>query len=183
MSTPMQTLTDQLTTAVAPCLSSEGAPSRTLKGVAKTLKHLAKQLTKQQVKQEQAAQKAAVPTAKKLRKALAGELLTALRPHLGLATVAGAEVPKVVAETLNRLAVQLIKQRRKQAEQAAKVTRKAAKQQRKEKTVAPILKVVRLSLAAKGQPAAARRAPSKRATPRAAPAPAAVKAELATAPA
>ena len=178
----MQTLTDQLTTAVAPHLGSDAAPSHTLKGVAKTLKHLAKQLTKQRVKQAQAAKKAAVPTANQQRKALAAELLTALQPHLSLASSDTTEVPKALAKTVSRLATQLLKQHRQQAKQVAKATRKAAKQQRKDKTLAPVLKVVRLSPALNGQPVAAvRRAPAKRAALKAAPSPAAARKEPATA--
>ena len=99
------------------------APTRTLKGVAKSLRHLAKQLTNQ----EKAAAKAALPTAKKQRNTIAGELLVALHPHLGLGKATGTEVPKKVARTVKQLAAQLLKQRTKLARQMAKAARKAAK--------------------------------------------------------
>jgi hypothetical protein len=158
MSTPIQTLTDQLTAAVVPNADSDAAaPTRTLKGVAKTLKLLAKQLTTQQAKQERTAQKAARPTAKKQRKALAGELLTTLRPQLGLGTATSTEVPKPLIKTVNRLAAKLIEQRRKQARQSAKATRKATRKLRDEQTLAPVLQVVRLAPAGNGRPAPATR--------------------------
>ena len=101
----MQTLTDQLTTAVAPHFSPEDAAStRTLKGVAKTLRHLAKQLTAHQGKQARAAEKAAMPTPEKLRQELAGELLFALKPHLNLATAKSAGALKSIVKTVNHLA-------------------------------------------------------------------------------
>ena len=164
----MQTLTDQLTTAVAPHFSpDDAAPTRTLKGVAKTLRRLAKQLTAQQAKQAREAEKATMPTAKELRKALAGELLSALKPHLGLAKAKSAEAPKPIIKTVSRLAEQILKQRRKQTKQAAKALRQAAKKEKKQAKqahpVAPVLKVVRLAPAANGQPVvAARRVRTKR---------------------
>lgn len=92
MSSPIQPKADQLAAALAPHLGA--APTRTLKGVAKSLRRLARQLINQQAKQEKSAAKAALPTAKKQRNTLAGELLTALHPHLGLDKAAGNEVPK-----------------------------------------------------------------------------------------
>lgn len=174
----MQTLTDQLTTAVAPHSSPEATTNRTLKGVAKTLKHLAKQLTKQHAKQEAAAQKAATPTGKKQRKALTLELLKTLRPFLGSADDTGGKVSKPIGKTVQHLSAQLIEQRRKQAKQVAKASRKSAK--REEKAEAPVLKVVRLASAVTSKPAS-RRAPTKRMAPPTASA--AIKKELAAAPA
>lgn len=184
MITPMQTLTDQLTTAVVPSSDSNAtAPDRTKKGVAKTLKQLAKQLTKYQAKQEQAAQKTAVPTAKMQRKALASELLTALRPQLGLGNVTSTKAPKPIAKTVNRLAAKLIAQRHKEAGQNAKATRKAAKELQNEKTLAPVLQVVRLAPASSSRPAsAARLGRAKRAASNGALATGAAKKELAVIP-
>lgn len=125
MSSSIQPKTDQLAAALAPHLGA--APTRTLKGVAKSLRRLAKQLTTQQAKQERAAAKAALPTAKKQRNTLAGELLTALHPHLGLGKAAGNEIPKKLTRTVKQLAAQLLKQRAKLARQTAKAVRKAAK--------------------------------------------------------
>jgi hypothetical protein len=162
----MQTLTDQLTAAVATNANSDNAaPRHTLKGVAKTLKQLAKQLTKQQAKQEQAAKKAAAPSAKMQRKAFAGELLTVLRPQLGLGTATSTAAPKPIVKMVQRLAAKLIEQRRKQARQTAKATRKAAKKLKKEHTLAPVLKIVRLTPAATSRSApTARRVQATRAT-------------------
>ena len=158
MFTTMQTLTDQLTTAVVPSSNAAtAAPGRTKKGVANTLKQLAKQLIKHQAKQEHAAQKTAVPTAKMQRKALAGELLTALRPQLGLGTVTSTKAPKPIAKTVSRLAAKLITQRRKQAGQNAKAVRKAAKELQNEETLAPVLQVVRLAPASSARPASTTR--------------------------
>jgi hypothetical protein len=125
MSSPTQPKADQLAAALAPHLGL--APTRTLKGVAKSLRRLAKQLINQQDKQEKAAAKAALPTAKKQRNTLAGELLTALHPHLGLGPATGNEVPKKVIKTVKQLAAQLLKQRTELTRQAAKSARKAAK--------------------------------------------------------
>ena len=130
MTTSTPTLTDRLTTAVAPHLGLDPTASRrTLKGVAKSLRRLAKGLTNKRVKQEQAAakaaQKAAAPTTKMKRKALTSELVTALHPHLGLED-AGANVPKKFTKTVKHLAAQLVQQHRKQARQAAKAADKAA---------------------------------------------------------
>ena len=125
MSSPIQPKADYLAAALAPHLGS--APTRTLKGVAQSLRHLAKQLTNQQAKQEKAAAKAALPTVKKQRDTMANELLTALHPHLGLGKAAGDEVPKKVARTVKKLAAQLLKQRAKLARQTAEDARKAAK--------------------------------------------------------
>lgn len=124
MSSPTQPKTDQLAAALAPHLGL--APTRTLRGVAKSLRRLARQLTNQQAKQERAAAKAALPTAKKQRNALAGELLTALHPHLGLGRTAASEIPKKVVRTVKQLATQLLKQRTKLARHTAKAARKAA---------------------------------------------------------
>ncbi|GAA4054802.1 hypothetical protein GCM10022409_47380 [Hymenobacter glaciei] len=158
MHTPMQTLTDQLTTAVATQFDPEAvATGYSLKGVAKTLKQLAQQLTKQQAKQEHAARKVTGPTAKTQRKALAAELLTALRPQLGLGTATSTAAPRPITKTVNRLAAKLIKQRGKQAKQAAKAMRKAARQLRKEQTLAPVLQVVRPTSVANALPALATR--------------------------
>ena len=115
MSSPIQPKADQLAAALAPHLGP--APTRTLKGVAKSLRHLAKQLTNQQAKQEKSAAKAAQPTAKKQRTTLAGQLLTALHPHLGLGQAAHEEVPNKVTRTVKQLATQLLKQRTKLARQ------------------------------------------------------------------
>jgi len=125
MSTPIQPKADQLAIALAPHLGP--APTRTLKGVAKSLRRLARQLTNQQARQEKAAAKAALPTPKKQRNTLAGELLTALHPHLGLGKATGSEVPKKVTRTVKQLAAQLLKQRAKLVRQSAKAARKAAK--------------------------------------------------------
>ena len=125
MNSPIQQKTDHLAAALAPHLGP--APTRTLKGVAQSLRHLAKQLTNQQAKQEKAAAKAALPSAKKQRNTMAHELLTALHPHLGLGKAADSEVPKKVARTVKQLATQLLKQRAKLARQTAKAARKAAK--------------------------------------------------------
>ena len=125
MSSPIQPKADQLAAALAPHFGL--APTRTLKGVAKSLRHLAKQLTNQQAKQEKVAAKAALPTAKKQRNTIAGELLTALHPHLGLDKAAGTKIPKKVARTVKQLAAQLLKQRTKLARQTAKAARKAVK--------------------------------------------------------
>ena len=158
MITPMQTPTDQLLTAAVPASdSAAAAPARTQKGVAKILKQLATQITKQQAKQEYAAQKTAAPTAKMQRKALAGELLTALRPQLGLGTVTSTKAPKPIAKTVNRLAAKLIAQRRKQARQMAKAMRKTAKELQNDRTLAPVLQVVRLAPASAGRPVPATR--------------------------
>lgn len=125
MSSPIQQKTDHLAAALAPHLGP--ASTRTLKGVAQSLRHLAKQLTNQQAKQEKAAAKAALPTAKKQRNTMAHELLTALHPHLGLGKDAESEVPKKVARTVKQLATQLLKQRAKLTRQTAKAVRKAVK--------------------------------------------------------
>lgn len=154
----MQTLTDQLTTAaVSSSDSAADAPGRTQKGVAKILKQLATQVTKQQAKQEHAAQKTAAPTAKMQRKALAGELLTALRPQLGLGTVTSTKAPKSIAKTVNRLAAKLIAQRRKQAGKNAKAVRRATKELQNEQTLAPVLQVVRLAPISSARPASTTR--------------------------
>ena len=158
MITAMQTLTDQLATAAAPSSDyNVPAPGRTKKGVAKILKQLATQITKQQAKQAHAAQKTASPTTKMQRKALAGELLTALRPQLGLGTVTSTKAPKSIAKTVNRLAAKLIAQRRKQAGQHAKAVRKVAKELQNEQTLAPVLQVVRLAPTSSSRPAPATR--------------------------
>ena len=179
----MQTLTDQLATAVVPSSDFHAAaPGRTKKGVAKILRQLATQVTKQQAKQEHATQKTASPTAKMQRKALAGELLTALRPQLGLGTVTSTKAPKSIAKTVNRLAAKLIAQRRKQAGQHAKAVRKAAKELQNEETLAPVLQVVRLAPASSGRPApAARLGRAKQAASNGAVATGAAKKELAAA--
>lgn len=183
MITPMQTLTDQLTTAVVPSSDSNAAaPGRTKKGVAKILKQLATQITKQQAKQERAAQKTVVPTAKMQRKTLAGELLTALRPQLGLGTVTSTKAPKPIVKTVNRLAAKLIAQRRKQARQLVKAVRKSAKELQDDETLAPVLQVVRLAPASAGRPApAARLGRAKRVASNGALATGAAKKELASA--
>ncbi|MDQ2770704.1 MAG: hypothetical protein M3Y54_09405 [Bacteroidota bacterium] len=156
----MQTLTEQLETAIAPHLSPDAAaPTRTLKSVAKTLKQLARQLTKQRVEQE----KAAAPTAQKQRKVLAGELIASLKPHLGNEQNSKDAVPKAVTKLVKHLAAQLVKQRRQQDKQIARMARKAAKQKNVKQVLAPVLKVVRLAPAANGQPAA-RSVRAKRAT-------------------
>ena len=146
MNSPTQPKADQLAAALAPHLGP--APTRTLKGVAKSLRHLAEQLTNQQAKQEKTAAKAALPTAKKQRNTLASELLTALHPHLGLGKAAGNEVPKKVARTVKQLAAQLLKRRTKLARQTAKAARKATR------------KAAKNSHAAKPAPASPRRAAS-----------------------
>jgi hypothetical protein len=170
----MQTITDKLTAAlIAPSDSDAVAPSHTLKGVAKTLKQLAKQLTKQHAKQERAAKRAAVPSVKKQRKALALELLTALRPQLGLGTATKITVPKPIAKTVTRLAAKLIKQ-------SAKATRKATRQLGHEETLVPVLKVIRLAPTANGRSTpAARSGRSKPATSNGALSAGAAKKELA----
>ena len=168
MSTPMQTVADQITTVASSHLGPDvAAPIPTLKSVARTLKHLAKQLTQQRVKQAQAAQKATVPTAKKLRKALVGELIAALQPHLGLEKGPQTTVSKGVSKTLKQLAAQLVQQQRKQTRQGAKVERKAAKQQRLDTVLAPVLKVAHLSSASNSRPiSAARPSRAKPAAPK-----------------
>ena len=141
MSSPIQPKADYLAAALAPHLGS--APTRTLKGVAQSLRHLAKQLTNQQAKQEKAAAKAALPTVKKQRDTMANELLTALHPHLGLGKAAGDEVPKKVARTVKKLAAQLLKQRAKLARQTAEDARKAARKAAKKTAAAkPAVKPV-----------------------------------------
>ena len=158
MTTLMQTLTDQLTMSIVPSYAPGAtAPGHTPKGVAKALKQLAKQLAKQQARHEYAAQKIDTPTAKMQRKALAGELLTALRPQLGLNTATSTKAPKSIAKTVSRLAAKLIAQRRKEAGQVAKATRKAAKKLQKEETLAPVLQMVRRAPASNGRPAPAAR--------------------------
>lgn len=148
MSSPIQPKADQLAAALAPHLGD--APTRTLKGVAKSLRRLAKQLTSQQAKQEKAAAKAALPTAKKQRDTLAGELLTALHPHLGLGNTAGNEVPKKVTKTVKQLAAQLLKQR-------TKLTRKTAKKHHPAKSAAAPARAHR---ATRPQPMTAARKPA-----------------------
>lgn len=125
MSSPIQPKADQLAATLAPHLGP--APTRTLDSVAKSLRHLARQLTNQQAKQKKAAAKAAMPTAKKQRNTLAGELLTALHSHLGLSEATGDEVSRRVAQTVKQLAAQLLKQRAKLVRENAKSARKAAK--------------------------------------------------------
>lgn len=155
MSSSTQPNADQLAAALAPHLGL--APTRSLKGVAKALRHLAKQLTNQQAKQESAAAKAALPTAKKQRNTLAGELLTALHPHLGLGRADGSEVSKKVARTVKQLATQLLKQRTKLARQTAKAARKAAKKHHPAK---PATAPARPPRAARPQPMTAARKPA-----------------------
>lgn len=155
MSSPTQPKADQLAAALAPHLGP--APTRTLKGVAKSLRRLAKQLTNQQAKQEKAAAKAALPTAKKQRNTLAGELLTALHPHLGLGPAADNEVPKKVVRTMKQLAAQLLKQRAKLARQTAKAARKTAKKHHPTK---PTTTPARSHRATRPQPMTAARKPA-----------------------
>ena len=155
MSSPTQSKADQLAAALAPHLGP--APTRTLKGVAKSLRRLAKQLTNQQAKQEKAAAKAALPTAKKQRNSLAGELLTALHPHLGLGKATGNEVPKKVTRTVKHLAAQLLKQRVKLTRQTAKAARKAAKKHHPAK---PATTPARPHRAARPRPMTAARKPA-----------------------
>lgn len=125
MNSPIQPKVAQLAAALVPHLDL--APARTLKGVAKSLRRLARQLTNQQVKQEKADAKAALPTVKMQRNTLDSELLMALHPHLGLGRAAGNEVPKKIARTVKKLAAQLLKQRAKQDRKTVKAARKAAK--------------------------------------------------------
>lgn len=129
MSTPKKNLTDQLTAAVAPHLGGDDTAAQPPKAVAKTLRQLAKQLTKQQSKQNKEAKAALKPTpltAKRARKALAGELATVLQPFLGTEEEA-AKAPKGVGKAVKRLTAELVKQRRKQAKQSAKQAKQADK--------------------------------------------------------
>ena len=124
MSKPQKILADQLAAAVTP-VSGDAAPT---KAVAKTLRQLAKQLTKQQSKQTKAVQQPTPLTAKRVRKALAGELATALQPYLGANAASDPKTPKGVTKAMKRLAGQLVKERRKQAKQTAKRAGLDAKQ-------------------------------------------------------
>ena len=159
MSSPIQPKADYLAAALAPHLGS--APTRTLKGVAQSLRHLAKQLTNQQAKQEKSAAKAALPTVKKQRDTMANELLTALHPHLGLGKAAGDEVPRKVARTVKKLAAQLLKKRAKLTRQIARAARKAAKKTAAVKPVArPATTPASPRRAASPQPMTAARRPA-----------------------
>jgi len=121
MSKPKKALTGRLLDAAVPYLGPEAAGSPPPKAVAKTLRKLAKQLLKQQGKIEKTAPApAAEATAKQARKALAAELTASLQPYLGTDENAAASTPKPIAKTIKRLASALVKQRRKQAKQAAK---------------------------------------------------------------
>ena len=124
MRKPQKGLADQLAAAVAP-VSGGTAPT---KAMTKTLRQLAKQLTKQQSKQAKAAQQPTPLTAKRARKALAGELATALQPYLGADEAPDVKAPKSVAKAVKRLASQLVKERRKQAKQTVKQAKLDAKQ-------------------------------------------------------
>ena len=115
-------LVEQLHTAVAPHLASTTAAGHSPKGVAKTLKKLAKHLAKQ----ERAAHKS-VNSPKRARKALAGELLASLGSFLKPVDGVEDNVSKPVAKTIKRLAAQLDKNRRKQAKQASRAAAKTLK--------------------------------------------------------
>ena len=101
MSKSQKYLADQLAAAVAPHLG-EDAVTQPPKAVAKTLRQLAKQLTNQQSKQAHAAEKSTPLTAKRARKALAGELATALEPYWGMAEDATVKAPKAVKKAMKR---------------------------------------------------------------------------------
>ena len=113
---------EQLHAAVAPHLASTTAAGHLPEGVAKTLKKLVKHLAKQ----ERAAYKV-VNAPKRVRKALAGELLASLDSFLKPVDGVEDTVSKPMAKTIKRLAAQLDKSRRKQAKQAAKAARAVAK--------------------------------------------------------
>ena len=171
MSKPQKDLANQLTAAVAP-VSGDGAPT---KAVTRTLRQLAKQLTKQQSKQAKVAQQPTPLTAKRARKALAGQLVTALQPYLGADEAPEAKTSKSVTKAVKRLAAQLVKERRKQAKQTVKQDKQTAKQAAKsivhhgdENTATAT--VVRKPAARPSAPVRARRpgAAAKRATPLAA---------------
>ena len=171
MSKPQKDLANQLIAAVAP-VSGDGVPT---KAVARTLRQLAKQLTKQQSKQAKVAQQPTPLTAKRARKALAGELVTALQPYLGADEAPEAKTSKSVTKAVKRLAAQLVKERRKQAKQTVKQDKQTAKQAAKstvhhgdENTATAT--VVRKPAARPSAPVRARRpgAAAKRATPLAA---------------
>ncbi|MFD2720455.1 hypothetical protein ACFST9_17145 [Hymenobacter monticola] len=126
------------------------------KGVTKTLRQLAKQLTKKQGKQAKAA--APTPlTAKRARKALAGEMATVLQPFLSTSETPDAKAAKGIAKTVKRLAAQVLKQRRKEAKQNAKQAKQEAKHASKADgaLAAPVAPA---SAAKKGRPSVARAA-------------------------
>ena len=171
MSKSQKDLANQLTAAVAP-VSGDGAPT---KAVTRTLRQLAKQLTKQQSKQAKVAQQPTPLTAKRARKALTGELVTALQPYLGADEAPEVKTSKSVTKAVKRLAAQLVKERRKQAKQTVKQDKQTAKQAAKstvhhgdENTATAT--VVRKPAARPSAPVRARRpgAAAKRATPLAA---------------
>ena len=177
MSKPQKDLANQLTAAVAP-VSGDGVPT---KAVVRTLRQLAKQLTKQQSKQAKVAQQPTPLTAKRARKALAGELVTALQPYLGADEAPEAKTSKSVTKAVKRLAAQLVKERRKQAKQTVKQVKqdKQDKQTAKQAAKSTVhhgdentatATVVRKPAARPSAPVRARRpgAAAKRATPLAA---------------
>ena len=174
MSKPQKDLANQLTAAVAP-VSGDGAPT---KAVTRTLRQLAKQLTKQQSKQAKVAQQPTPLTAKRARKALAGQLVTALQPYLGADEAPEAKTSKSVTKAVKRLAAQLVKERRKQAKQTVKQVKqdKQTAKQAAKSTVhhgdenTATATVVRKPAARPSAPVRARRpgAAAKRATPLAA---------------
>ena len=174
MSKPSKHLADQLAAAVAP-ISGETAPT---KAVAKTLRQLAKQLTKQRGKQAKAAQEPMPLPAKQARKALAGELATALQPYLESTEALDAKFPKGVVKAVKRLAAQLVKARRKQAKQTVKqaklTTKQVVKDSQPDETAhagtTPAAKVTRKPASGPSAPLKTRRPAGtlKRATPSAA---------------
>ncbi|AWM31883.1 hypothetical protein [Hymenobacter nivis] len=117
MSPSKQTLADQLAAAAALHLGP-GAGGRSSKAVAKTLRHLAKQLHK-------AARRAERPSARQVRKALAGQLTAALAPFLRPEIPAGGAIAEAVDSTVKRLATQLVKLHRKQDKALAKQARRS----------------------------------------------------------
>jgi small-conductance mechanosensitive channel len=172
MSKPPKNLTDQLAAAVAP-MSSDAAPT---KAMTKTLRQLAKQLTKQQSKLAKTAQQPTPLTAKRARKALAGELATALQPYLGADEAPDAKAPKSVSKAVKRLAGQLVKERRKQAKQTVKQAKLDAKQATKaaraaepdgDETNRPVKAARKPAARPSVAPQARRPAAAKRPTPKA----------------
>ena len=167
MSKPSKHLADQLAAAVAP-ISGETAPT---KAVAKTLRQLAKQLTKQRGKQAKAAQEPMPLPAKQARKALAGELATALQPYLESTEALDAKFPKGVVKAVKRLAAQLVKARRKQAKQTVKqVVKDSQPDETAHAGTTPAAKVTRKPASGPSAPLKTRRPAGtlKRATPSAA---------------
>ncbi|WP_201982625.1 hypothetical protein [Hymenobacter rubidus] len=181
MSSHQKDLAGQLAAAVAPHLGHNASADRQPpKAVAKTLRQLAKQLTKQQSKQAKAVANPTPLTAKRARKALAGELATVLQPYLGGTKGDDAKTSKKVVKAVKRLAAQVVKQRRKDAKQSAKQAKQAAKQPGRAaadeqvtgtSATAPAAKAPRSSVARAAAPTARRTGtPTKRQGPKAVPA-------------